>query len=94
MQFLFEIEDVFDISGRGCVVVPGIPCSFASDVRVGSRLLVEAPSGARLETTILAFELINRGRRTEHAPFMVPRSILKEQLPIGSRVFLMRDEHV
>jgi hypothetical protein len=25
MKLLCEIEDVFDIKGRGCVVVPGVP---------------------------------------------------------------------
>lgn len=35
MQFLFEIEDVFEIGGRGCVLVPGIPHAFGQHVRLG-----------------------------------------------------------
>jgi len=89
MRFLFQIEDVFDISGRGCVVVPGIPFTFPESVRVGAHILVEAPSGSRLETTISAFEMINRGKLMDHAPFSLPREVSKAQLPIGSRVYLL-----
>lgn len=94
MQFLFQIEDVFDISGRGCVVVPGIPYSLPDGVSVGAHIVVETPSGSRLETTISAFEMINRGKLMEHAPFSVPRTISKEQLPVGSRVFLVSGVNV
>lgn len=88
LLFLFEIEDVFSIPGRGCVIVPGIPYSFAGDVRADAHILIETPSGSRLETTIAAFEMINRGKPVEHAPFSLPRTITKEQLPVGSRVYL------
>jgi len=91
MLFLFEIEHVFNISGRGCVVAPGIPYSLSVDVRVGAQIVIETPSGARLETKISAFEMINRGKPMEHAPFSLPRTILKEQVPVGSRVYLASD---
>jgi hypothetical protein len=82
----FEIEDVFDIRGRGCVLVPGIPNSLSVSIRIGTAIVIEPPSGAALETEIVGLELINRGRSIEHAPFSVPRHIRKDQLLIGSQV--------
>lgn len=88
MHFLFELEDVFDISGRGCVLVPGIPYASEHEVRVGSEIVIQRPDGSLLETSISGFEMINRGRAMEHAPFSVPRRVAKEDLPLKSRVFL------
>src|SRR5262249_40891326 len=87
MRLLFEIEDVFDISGRGCVPVPGVPRSLLGWVKAGSVIVIEPLSGKAVETTIAGFEMSDRGSQVEHAAFSVPRSICKEQIPIGSRVF-------
>ena len=88
MRHLFDIEDVFDITGRGCVLVPGIPYDMPAPIKVGASIVIEVPNGRSLETTIAGFEMINRGRKMEHAPFCVPRPLNKDQLLIGSRVFL------
>jgi hypothetical protein len=88
MQFLFQLDEVFEIRGRGCVLVPGVPYKPLQNVVAGSPIVIERPDGSRLETMILAFEMINRGRPMEHAPFSVPKHISKEELPPGSQVFL------
>jgi hypothetical protein len=74
MRQLFEIEDVFDLNGRGCILVPGIPHSFPDSISVGAAIVIEPPSGRAFETSIAAFEMINRGRPVEHVAFSVPRS--------------------
>ena len=56
MRFLFEIEDVFDIDGRGCVLVPGVPYAFGGDVKAGERLLIVTPEGEHVQTNIAGFE--------------------------------------
>src|SRR4051812_33555212 len=88
MRLLFEIEDVFAIQGRGCVLVPGVPNDFPISVKVGATIVIEPPAGRAIETTIAAFEMINRGRKVEHAAFSIARSINKNEIPVGSRVFL------
>jgi translation elongation factor EF-Tu-like GTPase len=88
MQFLFEIEDVFDICGRGCVIVPGVPCELGRDVKTGEQLLIVTPHGEHIRTNIAAFEMINRGRPMAHAPFSLPRAIAKANVPVGSKVYL------
>lgn len=90
MQFLFTIEDVFDISGRGCIVVPGIPYSLGLNVKVGAPVLIVSPEGDRLHTRIEAFEMVHR--RTEaptHAAFAVERDVQKASLKIGSSMYLL-----
>lgn len=88
MQWLFKIEDVFDITGRGCVLAPGIPYSLGLDVKVGTPLTVVTPSGERLQTRIASFESFHRrDRGLTHAAFAVDRD--KAQLPVGSEVYLV-----
>lgn len=89
MQFLFEIEDVFDIGGRGCVLVPGVPDALRPNVKVGVPLLVVTPSGNEVQTSIAAFEHISRGRPMVHVPFSLPRTVTKADLPLGSKVYLL-----
>jgi hypothetical protein len=88
IHFLFQLDDVFDIQGRGCVLVPGIPNESVHEVGAGTPIFIERPDGSRLETVILGIEMIERGKPTGHAPFSVPRHIGKEELPVGSRIYL------
>jgi translation elongation factor EF-Tu-like GTPase len=85
MKFLCEIEDVFEISSCGYVVVPGIPYS-ATGIKAGTSIIVETPDGQRIETSIVGIEMINCGKPMDPAPFLV-RSVTKAMLPIGSRVY-------
>lgn len=91
MRMICTIEDVFDITGRGCVVAPGVPYEFPVPVGIGARLLVEKPSGERIETKLAGLEMINRGKPMNHAPFSVERKTRKTDLPIGSKVFLLEE---
>lgn len=89
MLSLFKIEDVFDITGRGCILLRGIPYSLDLSVKAGARLIIVSPQGKVRYTHIAALE--NFHRRSEaltHAEFSVARVVLKEQLEIGSEVFL------
>jgi hypothetical protein len=88
MQFLFVVEDVFEIGDRGCVLVPGVPTNLEKAVKVGATILIESNLGRSFETTIAAFEMIRRSGNSEHAPFSVPRDIRKIDISIGSRIFL------
>jgi hypothetical protein len=89
MDFLFEIEDVFEIKGYRNIIVPGIPYSYPVPIGIGAKIVIETPNGQLIETTIAGFEMINRGRKMEHAPFSIPKGIEKNQLPAGSKVYLV-----
>jgi translation elongation factor EF-Tu-like GTPase len=89
---LFVVEDVFQITGRGCVLAPGIP-SGAPPVKVGSLLRLELPNGTVRETVVAGLEMLNFGARPRPAiisvPILLPREIRKEDVPSGTRVFLL-----
>lgn len=90
MQWLFKIEDVLDITGRGCILVPGIPYSLGLDVKAGAPLTVVTPSGEHVQTRITSFESFHRrDQGLTHAAFAVGRDVEKAQLPIGSDVYLV-----
>lgn len=93
MQLICTIEDVFYITDRGCVVVSGIPYDFPTPVGIGAQLLIETPSGEHVRTRLVGVEMINRGKPMSNAPFSVPSNITKNQLPVGSNVFLVEDAH-
>jgi len=46
MKLIAEIEDVFDISRRGCVIVPGVPHDFEPSVNINS--IIEIYIGAKV----------------------------------------------
>ncbi|WP_460548767.1 hypothetical protein [Comamonas piscis] len=94
MLSLFKIEDVFDITGRGCILVPGIPYSLHLAVKPGARLRIVSPKGKVFYTKIAAFERFHRkGEVLTHAAFSIERDILKVQLEIGSEVFLADEDY-
>ena len=92
MKFIEEVEDVFDISGRGCIVVPGIPYNFEPVINKESILEFHNPNGSKTRTTIQAFEMINRGKPMEHAPFSLPQEIKKKDIEPGAKIYLVEND--
>ena len=92
MIFIEEVEDVFDISGRGCVIVPGIPHSFKLTIGVGAELEFQNPSGSIIRAKLSGIEMINRGKPMKHTPFSVNRDVKKGDIEIGSKLFLVKYE--
>lgn len=89
MKFIEEVEDVFDISGRGCVVVPGIPYSFEPSVGVGTQLQFNNPSGTIVRAALQGLEMINRGKPMNHAPFSLDRSVKLGDIEVGAKMYLV-----
>lgn len=89
MKYIEKVEDVFDITGRGCVVVPGIPYGFEPAIGKDSVLEFQNPSGTKVRAKILAFEMVNRGEPMSHAPFSLERSVKKGDIEQGAIMFLV-----
>jgi translation elongation factor EF-Tu-like GTPase len=68
--FISKVEDIFQISGRGCVVVPGIPKDGGFRLKVGDPLLLRRPDGTELSTTLRGIEMVEprRGDRLSGNP--------------------------
>ena len=88
---LFVVEDRFNISGRGCVLVPGIPPEPGlPTVHVGDSIRLIKPNGDVIDTKIHGVEMINyRGRPPERitVPISVSRPLSASDVPVGTQVF-------
>ena len=89
MTLLFKVEDVFDISGRGCVMAPEIPFSSLDiSIRVRDRIQLRTPEGDVLNTYIASIELVKPSDGSAcRAAIVLPRELLKKDVPIGTEVY-------
>ena len=92
-MFLSKVEEAFNITGVGIVIVPGIPFPSATIpvVRVGDPLVLVRPDGSELRTATKEIEMITRKDRSKpatHAPFVVAADITKQDVPPGTEVWL------
>ena len=85
MTLLAKVEAVFQVSGRGTVIVP----AFVSDlrVRVGSPIQLRNPGGQVRDTLITAVEFLSDLDKCRLA-FMLPRDIAKQDVPEGTEIWL------
>ena len=92
---LFIVEDAFQITGRGCVLVPG-PSAEAGGptLRVGDPIRLVKPDGQVVDTSVRGIEMIGRRPppKVITAPILLPPEIKKEQVPIGTQVLSLRGE--
>lgn len=94
LPLLFTVEVAFEISGRGCVLAPGV-CESAevSSVRVGDRIRLIKPSGEITDTNVHGIEMLNYGRRERPAkfaaPISLPKPLTKEDAPPGTKVYYL-----
>ena len=92
MNLICEIEEVFDLTGRGCVIAPGISKETECTVLIGSPLIIVCPDGTELKTTVKGIEMINSIKKpVRFNPILLPRDIEKGQLPKGSKVYLANE---
>jgi len=88
---LFVVEDTFQITGHGCVLAPGPSAEpGAQTIRVGDRLCLRKPNGQSFDTVIRGVEMLGRRPRPKviTAPILLPREITKDDVPIGTEVWL------
>ena len=92
---LFVVEDAFQVTGRGCVLVPGPSTEAGGPVlRVGDPIRLVKPDGQAIETRIHGIEMLHRRPppKVITAPILLPKEITKDQVPVGTQVLLVRDQ--
>jgi translation elongation factor EF-Tu-like GTPase len=87
-RFLFRVEDVFAITGRGCVLVPGIPHSLSIPIKRGAPLELRCPDGTVIRTQLQEIEMINSTATRESTAISLSRDVKKTDIPIGTEVWL------
>ena len=98
--FLFTVVEAFALSGRpGPVLVPGfLQSANFPTMRIGAQIRLVTPGGESIETLIAGFEKISYGRRRSPdkvcTPITLPPSISKDQIPVGTEVFLITSKFV
>ena len=86
LKRLCIIEDVFLISGRGLVVLPGIPLTGNWHVKAGTPIELRKPNGSTRESKIRGIEMI-RGTR-QILPILLGAGLTKDDVPIGTEIWI------
>jgi hypothetical protein len=92
MTFLSSVKAVFEIEGRGCVIVPGVPPDdrFA---RKGSPIELRKPDGSAVRAEIVEMEMLRgTGPESQFRPILLPRNFSKSDVPVGTEVWLCGTE--
>ena len=86
---LSTVADVFTITGRGCVIVPGVPYPSATIpvLRRGAPIILRRPNGTRLLTSIRELEMISRRPAVPFIPVLLPVTITKGDVPVGTELW-------
>jgi hypothetical protein len=88
---LLTVEDVFDIPGRGLIVVPGpLLDSFASPAEI--EVLLKRPDGQELEATASITFQFQTPPPKEHRFAVILKGITKSDIPIGTEIWFTRDD--
>jgi len=90
MLHLSTIEDVFELSGRGSVIViPGIPRRGQRQwkIAVGEPVTLETPDGTKLLTIISGIELASPPH-PDFIPILLGPGITKQMVPVGTKLWV------
>lgn len=90
-QFLSHVEEVFQISNRGCVVVPGYLRESSLTTAVGDTVWIQRPDGTELKTTIAGLEMTHPSD-PRCIPLLLTNNILKTDIPVGSELWISASE--
>jgi len=90
MLYLSTVEDTFELSGRGSiVVVPGIPRQGERQwkIRVGEAVVLEAPDGTTRHTVIGGIEMASPPH-PDFIALMLGPGVTKQMVPIGTKIWV------
>jgi translation elongation factor EF-Tu-like GTPase len=93
MRLLFKVEDVFEISGRGCVIMTSIPAESVFKIRLKDQIQLRTPDGRVFDTQIAGIEFAHGtkqdGSKVSRMAIILPRNIPKEDVPSGTEVWVL-----
>ena len=88
MAMLSIVEDVFQISGRGSVVVvPGIPRAGDWRIKVGDSLRLRLPDGTDTQTVVGGIEMASPPNPV-FIPLLLGKGLAKGDVPIGTEIWI------
>jgi hypothetical protein len=87
LRLLFKVEDVFDITGRGCVLAPVVPDGLDFKIRAEDRIQLRTPFGRLFDTHIASIELLKMRNGPCRMAIMLPRDFTKNDVPVGTEIW-------
>lgn len=82
-----NVEAAFEITSRGCIVVPGMPLDLAAvNLKVGDRIVLKRPDGSEIETQVRGFEMGSRNR-SGCVPILLGEELTKDMVPAGTQLW-------
>lgn len=87
-MFFAIVEDSFQVTGRGCVIVPGPSGSCDFQLRAKDPIQLRYPDGRIVETRIAAIEMISGPNVKGRMAFLLPEPITKSDVPSGTEIWL------
>jgi hypothetical protein len=89
-RLVLKVENVFEITGRGCVLLPFIPEGRDFMIRPKDRIQLRTPSGAVLDTHIAAIELAKpRDGGPCRMAITLPLNFVKGDVPTGTEIWFL-----
>jgi hypothetical protein len=94
MTFLFHARELFDLRGRGVVIISDRPfadCNFK--LKVGDTIEFRTPEGSMFRTTIADIEICDPFDPHREFALLLPRQISKDMVPLGAEIWKVNDQH-
>jgi hypothetical protein len=88
-RLLITVDEALHVTGRGCLLTPGITSESMPSVQIGDRVRLFLPSGETTESVIHGIDAVhNRNTEKPEIRFFLtlPREVKKEDIPKGTEV--------
>jgi len=88
-RLLLTVDEAFHVTGRGCLLTPGLSAESMPPVKRGDRVRLLLPSGGTSESVIHGIDAVhNRNTKKPEIRFFLtlPREVKKEDIPKGTEV--------
>jgi hypothetical protein len=87
---ILTIEEAFQISGRGCLLTPGLPASTKFPLGPGTTVRLVRPDGGAFDSVIKGLDALHNRRNDEpevRFSITLPESVSPTEVPPGTAVF-------
>ena len=83
---LSTVEDVFELIGRGLIIVPGIPADSQWRDLVADHVTLERPDGSKLRARIKGRDM--SGPKRLSTPLLIDSGLTKADVPVGTKLWI------
>lgn len=89
MTFLFIVENVFQVTGRVCMIVPSLPVSKVDfHLRVKDTIQIRHTGGQILNTHIADIAMLSGPNFKGRMAFILPKDVAMQDVAIGAEIWV------